>query len=84
MVPGDQLSERGLTPTDLPLSAPGETAWTLAADASAALARGLSPRPIGDTARDVLKDPDTQVPTGIGLVPERETRLLRHVGPIGT
>jgi 2'-hydroxyisoflavone reductase len=83
-VGGDQLLRQDLTPAELPLWVPGEPAWSLAADASAALARGLAARPVGDTARDVLKDDDTQVPAGIGLTLERELRVLREVGALGT
>ncbi|HEX2807595.1 MAG TPA: NAD-dependent epimerase/dehydratase family protein, partial [Kineosporiaceae bacterium] len=83
-VGGDQLLRQDLTPAELPLWVPGEPAWSLAADASAALARGLAARPVADTARDVLTDDDTQVPGDIGLTPDRETSLLRELGAVRT
>jgi hypothetical protein len=52
-----------------------------AVDPSAALARGLTLRPVGESARDALSASDvTPLVPGVGLDREREAQLLRELG----
>jgi len=72
----DFLLTRGVDGRALPLWSRGEPAWASAVDPTAALASGLSLRPLAETARAVLADAATVVPPGVGLDPGRETELL--------
>lgn len=79
------IEEAGVSPwTELPIWLPpeGEMAGLHAGDVSAAHARGLRCRPVGDTVRDTWAwqqsegDPTTVVQGSIGLPVEKEARLL--------
>lgn len=56
--------------------------WISAVSAQRALHSGLRPRPVSDSARDVLGSPDTPLVPGVGLDPEREREVLAAVGRI--
>lgn len=75
-VNNDFLQSAGVTPQALPLWSGGDPVEDLAstADPAASLAAGLTVRPVGDSARDVLAD--GTAPTDF-LTAERETELLR-------
>jgi 2'-hydroxyisoflavone reductase len=76
--------ENGLDGQALPLWHGGQRRSVAAADPSAALARGLRLRPIGDSARDTLKAQDvTPLVPGVGLDRGREEQLLRSLGSDG-
>lgn len=62
--------------TRLPLWHGGARSGTGAVDPSAAFAAGLTPRPVAESARDVLDDPDTPLRPGVGLDDDEERRLL--------
>ena len=71
----------GLDGQALPLWHEGTTTTTAAADASAALGKGLKMRPVGDSARDILQAQDvTPLVPGVGLDRRREEDLLRSLG----
>ena len=79
------LLERGVSPwMELPLWVPTDDAGFLQANVAAALAMGLSIRPLEQTVRDTLawateagSDLVTPGPTGeAGMTPEREAELL--------
>jgi 2'-hydroxyisoflavone reductase len=70
------LIDAKVDPSLLPLwGARDPQRYVLAADASRALASGLSPRPLPETIRDTLEWARTSPPQG-GLTPEREAELL--------
>jgi nucleoside-diphosphate-sugar epimerase len=74
------LLDAGLTDTDLPLWPAGDTSGIEEmADPSRARAAGLSPRPLAQTARELL-EAERAAPTpnlyGSGLAAEREAELL--------
>jgi len=78
-VDGHWLSEQGVTGQDLPLWNEGEDEWTLAASNARAVATGLTPRPLDETAADTLtwiRSSDAEPPAGSGLTPDREAELL--------
>jgi 2'-hydroxyisoflavone reductase len=74
-------AEHGLDGAALPLWHEGERSGMGAVDPSAALARGLTLRPVGESARDALSASDvTPLVPGVGLDREREAQLLRELG----
>ncbi len=78
-VDGHWLSEQGVTGQHLPLWNEGEDEWTLAASNARAVATGLTPRPLDETAADTLtwiRSSDAEPPAGSGLTPDREAELL--------
>lgn len=78
-VDGSWLAQRGVGEwMELPLwLAPGNAEWAgfLQADASQAIAAGLTFRPLEATARGALEE--AELVDGVGLTPEREAELLR-------
>lgn len=76
-VDGAAAAAAGVTPADLPLWHGPDLDWLGAVDPAAAFARGFAPRPVGETAADVLAEREvTPVPDGTGFSPEREAELL--------
>jgi 2'-hydroxyisoflavone reductase len=76
-VDDDFLVRSGVGEGDFPLwGARDPQRFVLAADASRALAEGLSPRPLAETIRDTLEWAQTSPPEGAGLSPRREAELL--------
>ncbi len=73
------LREQGESYTSLPLWTEGEPAWTLAADPTQALASGLTPRPLTESAADtwswITMEQPAPVP-GWGITEDHETALL--------
>ena len=70
--------ENGLDGRLLPLWHEGERDYTGAVDPSAALRRGLTLRPVGDSARDAVATGEvTPLVDGVGLDRAREEELLR-------
>ena len=77
----ETAAAHGLDGQALPLWHGGERSTTAAADASAALGRGLRMRPVAESARDILKAQDvTPLVPGVGLDRQREEGLLRSLG----
>lgn len=73
----DFLRDAGVGESTFPLWGAGDPQrFVLAADASRALAAGLSPRPLAESIRDTLEWARTSPPDGTGLSPEREAELL--------
>jgi 2'-hydroxyisoflavone reductase len=74
-------AEHGLDGAALPLWHEGEVSGMGAVDPSAALARGLTLRPVGESARDTLSASGvTPLVPGVGLDREREAQLLAELG----
>lgn len=75
------LLAHGITDRDLPLWGGGDPGvWVMAADPSRALAAGLAPRPLAETARDTLvwarSDSSAAPAQGVGLSRADESALL--------
>ena len=69
--------EQGLDGRSLPLWHEGGEDGAGAVDPSPAVAQGLSPRPVADSARDVLhQEAGTRLVDGVGLAQGREAELL--------
>lgn len=87
-VPADFLLERGVRPwSDMPVWVPprGDSEGFAQLDVSRALSRGLTLRPIGDTARDTLAwfrtlPAERQGALRAGISAEREAELLGEWG----
>jgi 2'-hydroxyisoflavone reductase len=78
-VDGAWLVEQGIDGRALPLWAEGHHEWVLAASNARALAAGLAPRAVTETATDTLdwlRRTGAEPPSGWGLSPEREAELL--------
>ena len=74
----EQATEAGLDGRALPLWHGGARSGSAAVDPSAALAHGLTMRPVADSARDTLQAQDvTPLVDGVGLDRGREQELLR-------
>ncbi len=75
----DFAAEEGLDGRDLPLWHEGADDGIGAVDPSRALALGLRPRPVAESARAVLDDAaGTPLVDGVGLPADREQELLRR------
>jgi 2'-hydroxyisoflavone reductase len=70
------VEREGLDGVVLPMWHGPAMEWVGAVDSSRALGLGFAPRPVADSARDVLGDPTTPLVGGVGLEPERESDLL--------
>jgi 2'-hydroxyisoflavone reductase len=80
-IPSEWLCQQGLTARDLPLwPESDEPEWALAMDPDRALAAGLRPRPLAESAVDTLAwmgEPSARWDErGLGLPAKREERLL--------
>lgn len=73
----ETVEAAGLGIRSLPQSTGGAPGWVFALDPAAALAAGLAPRSLADSAGDTLDAPDTPLVAGTGLTEEQETLLLR-------
>ncbi len=79
-VPSRWLAEQGVTPAMLPLwTGSDHPEFVLAMDPAKAVAAGLRPRPLGQTARDTLdwlSDPSSRWAARGGLLPARQESAL--------